>query len=129
MQIDAVRPRRNRSILSIPNSITSRLRAEMKIFPAVLLDSHDPSLCPSRKNVSTKKISFPIADLDVNVTDLPVNGGNTALHAVSGLPERRAILRRLLQCGADANARNSEGRTPLMVAAQWGNMLAAEVRY
>ena len=64
--------------------------------------------------------------LDVNLQDSDVNGGESALHAAAN----QDILRLLLESGhedLDVNARNSEGRSPIMKCVQWGDLWGVRV--
>ncbi|TMW64757.1 hypothetical protein Poli38472_011637 [Pythium oligandrum] len=45
--------------------------------------------------------------------------GNTALHCAA-MEKSAEMVNLLVQCGSDVNARNQQGRTPLMEAALWG---------
>lgn len=46
--------------------------------------------------------------------NIPDESGNTALHKLQNRPQSENVARELLQSGANLNARNKDGRTPIM---------------
>ena len=64
--------------------------------------------------------------LNVNLQDSDLNGGESALHAATD----EDILELLLESSGEAldvNAKNSEGRTPIMKCVQWGDLARVRV--
>ena len=73
-------------------------------------------------------LSLP--DLDLNLQDCDVNGGESALHAAINQGDNilEMILESSSEVDLDVNVRNCEGRTPIMKCAQWGDAEGVRVR-